>query len=319
MKTRLLRDIEVSAVGIGCMGFHHGYGPVPDHEEAVRLIRYAVELGCTHFDTAEGYGRGHNELLVGEALRPVRDQVVIATKLHVNQSTSDNPIEKQVREHLEASLRRLGTGHVELYYLHRINPAVPVEDVAQPMGKLIREGKIRGWGQSQSTPDQIRRAHAITPLSAIQSEYSIMERMFETDVLPLCQELNIGFVSFSPLASGFLSGKVRPGDKYEGDDVRRVITRSPSRTCKQINRLSRCCNGLLKRKAPRLRSLAGMDAGEMAVCHPDPRGPYDRADRGEPRRSGRRTRARRAGRIGTGISQNPDPWKSDRRRYHEAS
>ena len=317
MKTRLLRDIEVSAVGIGCMGFHHGYGPVPDHEEAVRLIRYAVELGCTHFDTAEGYGRGHNALLVGEALRPVRDQVVIATKLHVNQSTSDNPIEKQVREHLEASLRRLGTGHVELYYLHRINPAVPVEDVAQPMGKLIREGKIRGWGQSQSTPDQIRRAHAITPLSAIQSEYSIMERMFETDVLPLCQELNIGFVSFSPLASGFLSGKVRPGDKYQGDDVRRVITRSPSRTCKQINRLSRCCNGLLKRKAPRLRSLAGMDAGEMAVCHPDP--PYDRTDRGEPRRSGRRTRARRAGRTGTGISQNPDPWKSDRPRYHEAS
>ena len=300
MKTRLLRDIEVSAVGIGCMGFHHGYGPAPDREEAVRLIRYAIELGCTHFDTAEGYGRGHNELLVGEALRPVRDQVVIATKLHVNQSTSDNPIEKQVREHLEASLRRLGTGHVELYYLHRINPAVPVEDVAQPMGKLIREGKIRGWGQSQSTPDQIRRAHAITPLSAIQSEYSIMERMFETDVLPLCQELNIGFVSFSPLASGFLSGKVRPGDKYEGDDVRRVITRSPSRTCKQINRLSRCCNGLLKRKAPRLRSLAGMDAGEMAVCHPDP--PYDRTDRGEPRRSGRRTRARRAGRIGTGTS-----------------
>jgi aryl-alcohol dehydrogenase-like predicted oxidoreductase len=225
MRTRLLRDIEVSAVGIGCMGFHHGYGPAPDREEAVRLIRYAVELGCTHFDTAEGYGRGHNELLVGEALRPVRDQVVIATKLRVNQSTSDNSVERQVREHLEASLRRLGTDHVELYYLHRINPAVPVEDVAEPMGKLIREGKIRGWGQSQSTPDQIRRAHAVTPLSAIQSEYSIMERMFETDVLPLCQELNIGFVAFSPLASGFLSGKVRPGDTYQGDDVRRVITR----------------------------------------------------------------------------------------------
>ena len=143
----------------------------------------------------------------------------------MNKSTSDNPIEKQVREHLEASLRRLGTDHVELYYLHRINPAVPVEHVAGPMGKLIREGKIRGWGQSQSTPDQIRRAHGITPLSAIQSEYSIMERMFEADVLPLCQELNIGFVAFSPLASGFLSGKVRPGDKYQGDDVRRVITR----------------------------------------------------------------------------------------------
>ena len=112
-----------------------------------------------------------------------------------------------------------------MYYLHRINPAVPVEDVAEPMGNLIREGKIRGWGQSQSTPDQIRRAHAITPLSAVQSEYSMMERMFEKNVLPLCQELNIGFVAFSPLASGFLSGKVRASDKYEGDDVRRVITR----------------------------------------------------------------------------------------------
>ena len=252
MKTRLLRDIEVSAVGMGCMGFHHGYGPAPDREEAVRLIRYAVELGRTHFDTAEGYGRGHNELLVGEALRPVRDQAVIATKLRVNQGTSDNPIEKQVREHLEASLRRLGTDHVELYYLHRINPAVPVEDVAHPMGKLIREGKIRGWGQSQSTPDQIRRAYGITPLSAIQSEYSIME-MFEKEVLPLCQELNIGFVAFSPLASGFLSGKVQPGDKYQATMSDASSPGSIPRTSEQISRLSRCCNGLLKRKARRPR------------------------------------------------------------------
>jgi aryl-alcohol dehydrogenase-like predicted oxidoreductase len=152
MKTRLLRDIEVSAVGMGCMGFHHGYGPAPDREEAVRLIRYAVELGCTHFDTAEGYGRGHNELLVGEALRPVRDQVVIAMKLRVNQGTSDNPIEKQVREHLEASLRRLGMDQLELYYLHRINPAVPVEDVAHPMGKLIREEKFAVGANHNSPP-----------------------------------------------------------------------------------------------------------------------------------------------------------------------
>ena len=186
MKTRMLRDIEVSAIGFGCMGFSHGYGPAPEREEAVRLIRYAFELGCTHFDTAEGYGAGDNENLVGEALRPVRDQVVIATKLRVNESTSEKPTEKQIREHLEASLKRLGTDHVELYYLHRINPDVPVEEVADCMGKLIREGKIRGWGQSQSTPDQIRRAHAVAPLTAVQSEYSMMERMFEKDVIPLC-------------------------------------------------------------------------------------------------------------------------------------
>lgn len=225
LKTRRLRDIEVSAVGLGCMGFSHGYGPRPDREESVRLIRYAYELGCTHFDTAEGYGAGDNEVLVGEALRPMRDHVVIATKFRVNESTSNKPAEPQIREHLEASLKRLGVDYVDLYYQHRINPDVPVEEVANVMGKLIREGKIRGWGQSQSTPDQIRRAHAIVPLTAIQSEYSLMERMFERDVLPLCQESNIGFVAFSPLASGLLSGKVRPGDIYVGDDVRRVITR----------------------------------------------------------------------------------------------
>jgi aryl-alcohol dehydrogenase-like predicted oxidoreductase len=225
MKKRLLGDIAVSAVGFGCMGFSHGYGPAPDRDEAIRLIRYAVELGCTHFDTAEGYGAGHNEFLVGEALKPVRDQVAIATKLRVNERTSEKPAEQQIREHLEASLKRLGTEHVELYYLHRVNPNVPVEEVAEGMGKLIREGKVRGWGQSQSTPDEIRRANVVTPLAAIQSEYSMMERTFEREVIPLCQELNIGFVAFSPLASGFLSGKVRTEDKYVGDDVRRVITR----------------------------------------------------------------------------------------------
>ncbi|HEV2543046.1 MAG TPA: aldo/keto reductase [Methylobacterium sp.] len=225
MKTRLLGTIEVSAVGFGCMGFSHGYGPAPGREEAIRLIRHATELGCTHFDTAEGYGAGHNEILVGEALAPVRDRVAIATKLRLNEDTSVKSAERQVREHLDASLKRLGVDHVALYYLHRVNPDIPVEEVADAMGKLIREGKIRGWGQSQSTPDQIRRAHAVTPISAVQSEYSMMERMFEDDVLPLCGELGIGFVAFSPLASGFLSGKVRGGETYEGDDVRRAITR----------------------------------------------------------------------------------------------
>src|SRR5215831_15704239 len=206
-------------------GLPSGYGPAPDREEAVRLIRYAVELGCTHFDTAEGYGRAHNELLVGEALRPVRDQAVIATKLRVNQGTSDNPIEKQVREHLEASLRRLGTDHVELYYLHRINPAVPVEDVAHPMGKLIREGKIRGWGQSQSTPDQNSPGvwhnpalshskrifhHGADVREGSPSALSGVEHRFRR-LLAACERIS-----------------VRKGPAWRqipGDDVRRVITR----------------------------------------------------------------------------------------------
>ncbi len=225
MKMRRLRDLEVSAVGLGCMGFSHGYGALPGRNESVRLIRHAFECGCTHFDTAEGYGAGDNELLVGEALRPMRGQVVIATKLKVGASTAANPADAQIRAHLDASLTRLGTDRVELYYLHRINPDVPVEEIAESMGKLIREGKILGWGLSQVTVEQIRRSQAVTPVAAVQSEYSMMERMFERDVIPVCKELGIGFVPFSPLASGFLSGKVRAEMQYQGDDVRRVITR----------------------------------------------------------------------------------------------
>jgi len=225
MKLRKLRDLEVSAVGLGCMGFNHGYGAAPERQESINLIRYAVDLGCTHFDTAEGYGAGENELLVGEALREVRDRVVIATKLFINERSAANPADKQIRAHLDASLKRLGTDYVDLYYQHRVRPTIPVEEIAESMGGLIREGKIRGWGQSQATTDQIRKAHAVTPLTAVQSEYSMMERMFERDVIPLCKELRIGFVPFSPLASGFLSGKVRLDDQYQGDDVRRVITR----------------------------------------------------------------------------------------------
>jgi aryl-alcohol dehydrogenase-like predicted oxidoreductase len=225
MKTRKLRNLEVSAIGFGCMGFSHGYGPVPDRSESVQLIRHAFELGCTHFDTAEGYGAGDNEMLVGEALHPMRNQVVIATKFRVVEGTAASPVGKQVRAHLDASLKRLGTDRVELYYQHRQNPAVPIEEIAESMGELISEGKILGWGLSQVAVELIRRAHAVTPLAAIQSEYSIMERMFEHNVIPACKELNIGFVAFSPLASGFLSGKARAETQYQGDDVRRVITR----------------------------------------------------------------------------------------------
>ena len=218
-------NLEVSAVGLGAMGFSHGYGPGPSDYEAIDLMRTAFDLGCTFFDTAEGYGAGENERLVGRALAPIRNQVVIATKFRIAGPLSRAEIGSQIRAHLDASLDRLGTDHVELYYQHRVPDSIPVEDVAAVMGELIAEGKILGWGQSQATEQQIRRAHAVTPLTAIQSEYSMMERMFERDVIPACEELGIGFVPFSPLASGFLSEKVTVNDTYTGDDVRRVITR----------------------------------------------------------------------------------------------
>lgn len=225
MKTRFLgkSGLEVSAVGYGCMGLSHGYGAVPEHEEAVRLIHKAYELGCTFFDTAESYGAGHNERLVGEAVRPFRGRIVLATKLHLNRTEGDT--ETVIRCHLEESMRRLQTDYIDLYYQHRIEDEDTVEEVAGVMGKLIKEGKIRGWGQSQATAGQIRRAHGVTPLTAVQSEYSMMERRFEKEVIPACKELGIGFVPFSPLASGFLSGKYTADTVYSGDDVRRVITR----------------------------------------------------------------------------------------------
>ena len=225
MQKRKLRNLEVSAVGFGCMGFSHGYGPGPGDDEAIQLMRKAFDLGCTFYDTAEGYGAGENERLVGRALAPIRNQVVIATKFFIAGPLSGAQLRKEIRARLDASLTRLGTDRVELYYQHRVPPSIPVEDVASTMGELIAEGKILGWGQSQATEEQIRRANAVTPLTAIQSEYSMMERMFEKDVIPACEELGIGFVPFSPLASGFLSGKVTATDTYTGDDVRRVITR----------------------------------------------------------------------------------------------
>jgi aryl-alcohol dehydrogenase-like predicted oxidoreductase len=227
MKTRKLRNIEVSSIGLGCMGFSHGYGNVPEKSESIRLIRKAYDLGCTFFDTAESYAAGDNELLAGEALKPIRDKIILATKLHIaeNESGSREVLLKNIRSHLEASLKRLGTDHVELYYQHRVNKDIPVEEVAWCMGELIKEGKILGWGQLQATAEEVRRAHAVTPLTAIQNEYSMMERMFEKNVIPACEELGIGFVPFSPLASGFLSGKYNADMKYEGDDVRRAITR----------------------------------------------------------------------------------------------
>ncbi|MCD6036562.1 MAG: aldo/keto reductase, partial [Nitrososphaeraceae archaeon] len=228
MKTRKLRNIEVSAIGYGCMGLSHGYGPVPERIDSINLIRQAYDLGCTFFDTAEAYGAGDNEILVGEALKPMRDKIVLATKFKVvktEQTSTREGLLEEIRSHIDASLKRLATEYIDLYYQHRVNKDIPVEDIAWCMGILIHEGKILAWGQSQSTGEEIRRAHAITPITAIQSEYSMMERMCEKEVIPTCEKLGIGFVPFSPLASGFLSGKYKADRTYTGDDVRRVITR----------------------------------------------------------------------------------------------
>ena len=229
MKYRKLRDLEVSAVGMGCMGFSHGYGALPPEEDSIKMIRYAYEKGCTFFDTAENYGPFFNEELVGKAIKPFRDKIVLATKFspfsQPTQIAKEKLSKEGIKEAVEGSLKRLQTDYIDLYYEHRVPLDSNVEEVAEIMGELIKEGKIRGWGQSQSNVEQIKKAHAITPLTSIQSEYSMMERMFEKDVIPLCKELNIGFVPFSPLASGFLSGKYNKDTQYKGDDVRLAITR----------------------------------------------------------------------------------------------
>lgn len=225
MKKRMLRDIEVSEVGMGCMTFSHGYGKIPDERYSIEAIRGAYEAGCTFFDTAEVYGpnlarsqRGHNERIVGKALADVRDNVVIATKLFLDSGFGSTY--QRIRKHLEASMDRLQTDYVDLYYLHRMG-STPVEDVAKAMGRLIDEGLIGGWGLSQVDVDTISRAQAVTPLSAVQNIYSMVERDVEAEVIPYCAKHRIGLVAFSPVASGLLSGKVKSTAQFERvDDVR---------------------------------------------------------------------------------------------------
>ncbi|MBR3159303.1 MAG: aldo/keto reductase [Atopobiaceae bacterium] len=225
MKTRMLRDIEVSEVGMGCMAFSHGYGAIPSEQYSIEAIRGAYDAGCMFFDTAEVYGpnlarsqRGHNERIVGKALADVRDDVVIATKLFLDGGFGSTY--KRIRKHLDASMDRLQTDFVDLYYLHRMG-STPVEEVADAMGRLIDEGLIGGWGLSQVDVDVIARAQAVTPLSAVQNIYSMVERDVEDEVIPYCAEHRIGLVAFSPVASGLLSGKVKSTAQFERvDDVR---------------------------------------------------------------------------------------------------
>ena len=230
MKTRKLRNLEVSAIGLGCMGFTHAYGDQPEEKEGIRLVHKAFELGCNFFDTAEMYSYFKNEEFVGKALKELpRDKVVISDKFWPSplpgQYFPEGKLsESGIRKDLEGSLKRLQTDYIDIYTEHQMEEGSE-EEVAYIMGKLIQEGKIRAWGQSSPTAEQIRKAHAVTPITAVQSEYSLMERKWEKDVLPLCKELNIGYVAFSPMANGFLSGKIQAGTSYANTDIRSVITR----------------------------------------------------------------------------------------------
>lgn len=231
MKTRMLRDIVVSEVGMGCMAFSHGYGKIPEEKYSIEAIQNAYYHGCTFYDTAEVYspnleGIGHNERIVGKALKQNREDVVIATKLFLNKSELGygGSAYQAIKKHLEGSMKRLQVDMVDLYYLHRTSGGVAVEAVAEAMGRLIEEGYIRGWGLSQVDVDIIDRAQRITPLSAIQNIYSMVERDSEEGVIPYCLEHNIGFVPFSPVASGLLSGKITTETKFERyDDVRNWV------------------------------------------------------------------------------------------------
>src|SRR5688572_5278594 len=215
-------DLEVSAIGLGCMGMSDSYGPPADRQEMISLLRSAVELGVTFFDTAEVYGPFTNEELVGEALSPVREQVVIATKFgfRLDAGGGVNSRPEHIREVAEASLKRLRIEVIDLFYQHRVDPDVPIEEVAGAVKDLIREGKVRHFGLSEAGAGTIRRAHAVQPVTALQSEYSLWTRDPEPEILPLCEELGIGFVPWSPLGQGFLTGKIDANTAFESSDWR---------------------------------------------------------------------------------------------------
>lgn len=222
--------LEVSSLGLGCMGLSHGYGPATDTRQAIELIRAAVERGVTFFDTAEVYGPYLNEEVVGEALRPYRDRVVIATKFGFtfgddNKQQILNSRPEHIREAVEGSLRRLKTDVIDLLYQHRVDPEVPIEDVAGTVKDLIAEGKVKHFGLSEAGAQTIRRAHAVQPVAALQSEYSLWWREPEQEILPLLEELGIGFVPFSPLGKGFLTGAIKANTTFGEDDFRRSVPR----------------------------------------------------------------------------------------------
>ena len=227
-----LSNLEVSALGLGCMGMSQSYPPFPDKQEMISFIRTAVDRGITFFDTAEIYGPYSNEELVGEALAPVREQVIIATKFGFGPDTSGkvsamvpNSRPEHIREVVEGSLRRLRTDVIDLYYQHRVDPNVPIEDVAGAVRNLIQAGKVKHFGLSEAGTQTIRRAHTVQPVAAVQSEYSLWMRTPEKEIIPTLEELRIGFVPFSPLGKGFLAGKIDENTKFEPTDFRNRVPR----------------------------------------------------------------------------------------------
>ena len=251
MKNRKLgkSHVEVSALGLGCMGMSFAYGTPPDRQEMIKLVRAAVDRGVTLFDTAEAYGPFTNEELVGEALAPVRSQVVIATKFGMKLGT--NAMDSRpahIREVAEASLKRLKVDSIDLFYQHRVDPDVPIEDVAGAVKGLIGEGKVKHFGMSEAGVATIRRAHAVQPLTAVQSEYSLWWRKPEEELLPALDELGIGFVPFSPLGKGFLTGKIDAKTTFEKNDFRNIVPRFTTEARKTNQALVDLLGQVAKRK-----------------------------------------------------------------------
>ncbi|PKQ26351.1 MAG: aldehyde oxidase [Actinobacteria bacterium HGW-Actinobacteria-4] len=264
MHTRTLgQGLEVSAIGIGAMGMSQSYGPNPgDRDEMIGVLRYAIEHGVTLIDTAEVYGPYVNEELVGEAIAPLRDQAVVATKFGFNivegksQGTDSTP--EQIRRVADASLSRLGVERLDLFYQHRVDPNVPIEDVAGTVGELVQAGKVKHLGLSEAGAETIRRAHAVFPVTAVQSEYSLWTRDPEPEVLPTCAELGIGFVPFSPLGKGFLTGDIKPGTTFPADQIRASIPRFQAESLK--------ANQALVDHVKALADERGATAGQIALA-----------------------------------------------------
>ena len=252
MQTRTLgkSDLKVSALGLGCMGMSFGYGPAADTRDMIALIRSAVERGITFFDTAEAYGPFTNEALVGEALAPMRDHVVIATKFgftfEPQRGLDSRPA--HIKEVAEASLKRLRVDTIDLFYQHRVDPDVPIEDVAGAVKDLIQEGKVKHFGLSEAGVQTIRRAHAVQPVTAVQSEYSLWWRAPEKELLPALEELGIGFVPFSPLGKGFLTGKIDENATFDSSDFRSTLPRFTPESLKANQALINLLGSIAERK-----------------------------------------------------------------------
>lgn len=267
MKTRKLGShLAVSTVGLGCMGMSHAYGG-QDEQDAIRTLHRAVEIGVTFFDTAEAYGPFENEVLVGKALKPYRDRVVIATKFGFRIDASKKGAAamsgvdsrpEHVREVAEASLKRLGMETIDLLYQHRVDPQVPIEDTVGAMAELVREGKVRALGLSEASAAVLRRAHAVHPIAALQSEYSLWTRDPEGEILDTCRELGIGFVPFSPLGRGYLTGKIQKPEDFGADDFRRTLPRFSAENM--------AANAALVKTLEEMATQRGVTAAQLALA-----------------------------------------------------